>query len=167
MENYIQLSLKPDWNEIEPIRRESTAFLESHGFSVDTVNALTMIVSELMENAIKYGSFTRSEGQVALTVQVGRRAITVEVSNPIDSSTYQNFQNLRKLDRAIQWIRGYQDPFEAYLDKLKEIAQKPFADKESGLGLVRIAYEGRGIVDFFLDEDGLLNVSVISSFFER
>jgi hypothetical protein len=164
MENFIQLSLRPDWNEIEPIRRESAAFLEGHGFSVDTVNAITMIVSELMENAIKYGSFTQLEERVALTIRIGRRVMTVEVSNPVDKSIYQN---LRKLDRAIQWIRGYQDPFEAYLDKLKEIAQKPFTDKESGLGLVRIAYEGRGIIDFFVGDDGLLSVSVISSFFER
>ena len=164
MENVIQLSLEPDWNEIEPIRRESAAFREGHGFSVDTVNAITMIVSELMENAIKYGSFTRSDGQVAVAIQIGWRTITVEVSNPVNKTIYTH---LRNLDRTIQWIRGYQDPFEAYLDKLKEIAQKPFTDRESGLGLVRMAYEGRGIIDFFVGEDGLLSVSVISSFFER
>lgn len=164
MQKSIHLKLKPDWKEIEPIRLESSKFLEGHKFSADTVNALTMIVSELIENAIKYGLFVQPEGQVSVNIQVGRKVITVEVSNPVDSSTYNN---LKKLDRTIQWIRGYQDPFEAYLDKLKEIAKKPIADEESGLGLVRIAYEGRGIIDFFVSEDGLLSVSVISSFFER
>jgi len=170
MQKSIHLKLKPDWKEIEPIRLESSKFLEGHRFSTDTVNALTMIVSELIENAIKYGFFVKyglfiqPAGQVSMNIQVGRKVITVEVSNPVDSSTYNN---LKKLDRTIQWIRGYQDPFEAYLDKLKEIAKKPIADEESGLGLVRIAYEGRGIIDFFVSEDGLLSVSVISSFFER
>ena len=164
MRNSIQFKLKPDWEEIEPIRLESSKFFEGHGFSADAVSALTMVVSELIENAIKYGLFIQPDGQVSVNIQVGRRVVTVEVSNPVDNST---FNNLRKLDRTIQWIRGYQDPFEAYLDKLKEIAKKPITDEESGLGLVRMAYEGRGIIDFFVSEDNLLSVSVISSFFKR
>jgi hypothetical protein len=32
---------------------------------------------------------------------------------------------------------------------------------ESGLGLVRIAYEGRSILDFYIDEENMLSVSAV------
>jgi len=34
---------------------------------------------------------------------------------------------------------------------------------ESGIGLVRIAYEGNGLLDFFVAENNMLNVSVVSN----
>ena len=34
-------------------------------------------------------------------------------------------------------------------------------DENSGLGLVRIAYEGDAILDFFVSDEGILNVSAI------
>ena len=45
---------------------------------------------------------------------------------------------------------------------MKEVSRKPLADEESGLGLVRIAYEGGAILDFFVNEDGMVNISTIS-----
>jgi hypothetical protein len=55
-----------------------------------------------------------------------------------------------KLDKTVQLVRVYQDPFEAYVEKLKEVSRRPLNDEESGLGLVRIAYEGKAILDFFV-----------------
>ena len=72
--------------------------------------------------------------------------------------------HLRKLDKTLQWIRGFQDPFQAYVERIKQISRKPFDDEISGLGLVRIAYEGNAILDFFLSEDNQLNVSAVSNF---
>jgi hypothetical protein len=50
---------------------------------------------------------------------------------------------------------------------LKEVAKKPIHDHESGLGLVRIAYEGKSILDFFVAEDNALNVSAITGIEKR
>ena len=47
------------------------------------------------------------------------------------------------------------------VEKLKEISKKPLEDEESGLGLARIAYEGKAILDFFVFED-ILNVSAVT-----
>jgi len=85
--------------------------------------------------------------------------VTIEVNNPVDESTSHD---LRRLDRTIQWIRGYQDSFEAYIERMKEISKKPLKDEESGLGLVRIAYEGKAILDFFVRDDNMLNVSAVT-----
>ena len=67
------------------------------------------------------------------------------------------------MDKTIQWIRGYQDPFEAYIERIKEVSKKPLHDMESGIGLVRIAYEGNALLDFFVAENNMLNVSVVSN----
>jgi hypothetical protein len=160
MKRTMKLKVKPQWEEIEKVRNKSGTFLSSHGFPGDSVQALTMVISELIENSIKYGKFTPSEDKVALNIQVGNRMVTVEVVNPFDDRGYKH---LKKLDRTVQWIRGYQDPFEAYVEKLKEVAKRPLQDEESGLGLVRIAYEGKAILDFFVSEDDLVNVSAVAS----
>lgn len=160
MQKSLKVDISPIWEEIEPAKGTLTDFLSDLGFSEDAVDALTMVTGELMENAVKYGSFQLPSDQVGVEIRVSQGGVTIEVTNPVDEVSYHHLKNL---DKAIQWIRGYQDPFEAYVDKLKEISKKPLHDEESGLGLVRIAYEGRGVLDFFVGEDGVLNVSAITN----
>jgi hypothetical protein len=61
----------------------------------------------------------------------------------------------------IQWIRGFQDPFEAYVERMKIVSAQPYSNGESGLGLTRIAYEGRSVIDFYVDEGNVLAVSAV------
>jgi hypothetical protein len=159
MKRSMKLTVRPHWEEIEGVRNTSSDFFRSHGFSGDAVNALTMVISELIENGIKYGNFKAPENKVLLTIHIGSRVVTVEVVNPVDEAAHVH---LKRLDRTIQWIRGYQDPFQAYTERIRAVSKRPLRDKESGLGLVRIAYEGKSILDFFVGDDNILNVSAIS-----
>ena len=161
MERSMKLIVKPRWDEVEKVRNKSSEFLKSHGFSKDSIHALVMVISELIENGIKYGCFTIPENSVMATIHIGEDIITVEVIHPVDETTYDH---LKRLDKTIQWIRGYQDPFEAFIERLKEVSKRPLGDEESGLGLVRIAYEGKAILDFFVNENNILNVSAVSNF---
>jgi len=70
-------------------------------------------------------------------------------------------KHLKRLDRIVQWVRGYQNPFEAYIEKIKEIALLPLDDRQSGLGIVRIAYEGQSIIDFFVNDYNIISVSAV------
>ncbi len=160
MNNSIVFDIKPDWDEIEKVRNESTDFLQSQGISDDTVHSLSMIISELIENGIKYGNFENGDNQVGVTLQLENDNVTIEVVNPIGKHASEH---LARLDKTIQWIRGYQDPFEAYIKRIKEVSKKPLYDDESGIGLVRIAYEGKALLDFFLGENNIVNVSVVSN----
>jgi hypothetical protein len=160
MKKSIEFNIKPDWDEIEKIRNESADFLQSHKLSDDTVHSLSMIISELIENGIKYGNFKMLENKVVVMINIERNTVTIEVLNPVDESA---FKHLSRLDKTIQWIRGYQDPFEAYIERIKEVSKKPLNDIESGIGLVRIAYEGKALLDFFVGENNMLNVSVVSN----
>ena len=155
----MKLTVKPNWEEIEEVRNSSSEFFRSHGFPGDAVNALTMVISELIENGIKYGNFKAPENKVVLTIHIGSRVVTVEVVNPVDETAHNH---LKRLDRTIQWIRGYQDPFQAYTERIRAVSKRPLRDEESGLGLVRIAYEGKSILDFFVGDDNILNVSAVS-----
>lgn len=150
----------PQWDAIEGARNQISRFLKDQYVAKDLVHSATMILSELVENSIKYGTFNPGD-QVESCVTINDHMITIEVVHPIGPD---NLVHLKQLDEMIQWIRGYQDPFEAYINRLKEISKKPISDKDSGLGLVRIAYEGGAILDFFINENKKLNVSAILSF---
>jgi hypothetical protein len=151
-------TLAPDWSEVERGRELVAEHLEKLGFDTDVVHALEMVTGELLENAVKYGYFPTPDASIMhrLTIRGGR--ITIEVSNPTRDPNRAHF---RRLDAQIQWIRGYQNAFEAYIEKLKEVSLRPRSDNESGLGLVRIAYEGQSVLDFFLDENNALSVSAV------
>jgi hypothetical protein len=158
MKRSMNLTIKAEWDEIEKVRNKTRDFFISHGCSNDNVQGFIMVISELIENSIKYGKFPRPQNKVKLRIEIGESIVTAEVINPVDETVYRN---LKKLDKTIQWIRGYQDPFEAYVERLREVSKKPLKDEESGLGLTRIAYEGKAIIDFFLGENNLLNVSAV------
>jgi len=154
----MKVTLRPVWDEIEPLRLQAHDFFGSHGLSGNTIQSLVMVLGELLENSVKYGSYKESDGQIQISIHIGKKIITIEVTNPVDDSS---LDDLKRLDRMIQWVRGYQDPFEAYIERLKEVAKRPLHDKESGLGIVRVAYEGDVILDFFVSEDNLLTVSAV------
>ena len=160
MKKSIKFNVKPDWDEIEKVRNQSAEFLHSHHLSDETTHSLSMIISELIENGIKYGCFSMVSDRVEVVINIERSIVTIEVINPVNDCA---FEHLARLDRRIQWIRGYQDPFEAYIERIKEVSKKPLQDVESGIGLVRIAYEGKALLDFFVADNLMLNVSVVSS----
>lgn len=160
MERSKILSLKPKWEKIENARNTGDLFLTQSGVSPAKVQAVTMVISELIENAVKYGCFPLSDDEIVAKIRIDDSMITVEVLHPVEKGSYRH---LRELDRTIQWIRGFQNPFEAYIEKMQEVSKKPLEDDESGLGLARIAYEGQSTLDFFLNEDSQLSVSAITA----
>ena len=159
MSNHLSIELPSDWSQIEKARQDSEQFLDNHGVSQDVSQALTMVVCELLENSMKYGTTGPEAPHVVLEIDLEDGSAIVEVSNAFDDDARPH---LRRLDRRIQWIRGFQDPFEAYVERLRQVARRPVDDDESGLGLVRIAYEGNAILDFVVAEDGFLNVSAVT-----
>ena len=126
------------------------------GFDDDTTYQLAMVGQELLENAVKYGSFRPGE-HISLEVRAGRDDVTLEVKSRVGVDD----ANLRRFDRMVQWIRGFQDPFEAYVERMKTVSAQPYSNGESGLGLTRIAYEGRCMIDFYVDDESVLAVSAV------
>jgi hypothetical protein len=156
---HLTIRLTAEWAEIERARLESERFLAENGVDHDMAQSLSMVICELLENSMKYGAHSAGSPNVVLDIDLEEESAIIEVSNPFDDTARPH---LRRLDRRIQWIRGFADPFEAYVERLKQVSRRPMDDDESGLGLVRIAYEGKAILDFVVAEDGYLNVSAVS-----
>ena len=158
MSERMKIEVDPDWGKIDPIREKARQFLTDSGLAISTIHALVMVLGELLENSVKYGSYESSDDQIKLEIGIEDNIITVAVTNPVDDGS---IDDLHDLDRMIQWVRGHQDPFEAYTNRLREVAKKPLHDEASGLGIVRIAYEGDVVLDFFVNQDNLLTVSAV------
>ena len=152
-----ELKLVPDWDTVKSSWDDCHRFLSDHGLDADQAYALSMTAQELLENAIKYGGFSNPSQRVELLITMDDRVVTIEVKAP----AHRDPVKLRKLDESIQWIRGYQSPFEAYVEKLKQVSAQPYAPGESGLGLARIAYEGQCVLDFYVDETDVLAMSAV------
>jgi hypothetical protein len=161
MQTSIKINLRPDGHEIDKAGEKSSNFLKSHGFSDDAIHAQIMILTGLIHNGIRYGKFTPSKNKITAHIHIAENTITFEVKNPVDKTC---FERLKELDKTIQLIRGYQDPFEAYLLKQKEVSQNSTGSEANGLGLARIACEGKAIVDFFVSEDNILNLYAVKKF---
>jgi hypothetical protein len=131
--------------------------LSREGLDADAAYSLCMVVQELLENAVKYGAFRPGRNSIRLGVTSRSDTLTVEVRTPLEPDSSQ----LERLDRMVQWIRGFQSPFEAYVERLKEVASRSYATGESGLGLVRVAYEGQCILDFYTDDSNVLSMSAV------
>jgi hypothetical protein len=158
MAEQMTLAIRPEWDEIERARTICRDFLTDRRCDIDVVDAVSMVSSELIENAVKYGTYMVPILDIEFRLKVDEGVITIEVKNPVDDTAGKHLQ---RLDEIVQWIRGYQNPFEVYVKKLREVSAKSLLDNESCLGLVRIAYEGQSILDFYLDGNNILSVSAI------
>jgi hypothetical protein len=152
------LRVRPDWSEFDSLRERSANYLRDRDVGEDVRSTLSMVVCELAENAAKYGAFRRSTDAISVRVVHHDETVTIEVSNPLGP---RELEHVQRLDRMIQWIRGFQDPFEAYLERLKDVSSQALASPESGLGLTRIAYEGQSVLDFVVRDQNVLFVSAV------
>lgn len=156
MVDELRSTFKSDWSEVERLNHEAMAFLSTVPLPDPAVDTYTMVICELIENSIKYG---RLDDEIDLAVQINNGVIEIQVRNKVDSDARQH---LRELDRTLQRLRGVQDPYQAYLERIREISREPMDDDRSCLGLVRVVCEGRANLDFVLDEEDTLNVSAIA-----
>ena len=159
MKNSILFNLKLTEHEIEKADKKSSSFLRSHGFSKETVQAQIKILRELIHNGKKFDNpSSAKESELSVFLLVEDKAITVEIRKAVEESSQRQ---LIELDKTIQWIRGYQDPFEPYMQKVGEIRENLNQGEANGIGLARIAYEAGAILDFFVSEDNVLNLSAV------
>jgi hypothetical protein len=157
-ENSITFNLSPDGRGIETAGQKGSRFFKTKGFSKEAVDIQMMILKELINSGLKYGTSRTKRDDLAVNISIEENTITFEVKNSVDETCCDR---LKELDKTIQFIRGYQDPFEAYTLKQKGKILDTSGNEPDGLGLARIAYEGNAILDFFVSEDNILNLYAV------
>jgi hypothetical protein len=144
----LELRLPPEWEVILAAWERCHAVLDQAGLSAPEQDALCMVARELLENAVKHGAYGPGDA-VELSLRADAEDVTIEVRNPVDVPAEQ----LRRVREALRGLRDAGDPLAAYVDRLKALAREPTAPA-GGLGLARIACEGRGQLDFHLVDGG-------------
>ena len=158
MKKSMEFKLKSNGNELEELEQKTSNFLKYHGYPDSTIHAQLMILRELITSGKKIDDLRLSEFEMSVDLQIENDSITVEVKKSVCESAYGK---LEELDKEIQWIRGYQDPFEPYSIKLAEASSTSHSAETVGFGLAKIAYEADAIIDFYVSEDNILNLSAV------
>jgi hypothetical protein len=162
MTKSIRFNLKPGGYEIETVREKGSDFLKAHGFSEDTIQTQMTILHQLISSGRKFDNLMTSGNEITVLLLIENNAIIVEVSKPINESSYSQ---LNELDKEIQWIRsqGYPDPFEPYPIKCREVTDNRQNFEAEGFELARIGYEEGAVLDFYVSEENILNLSAVSN----
>ena len=160
MKNSIEFRLKPIGSEIAKVGEKGESFLKSHGLSDQNIQTQIMVIKELINSGKTFDSQKPAGNEMSVHIFVERGTITAEIRKSVKDSTYN--QQLRALDKTIQWIRGYQDPIEPYMVKACQVSGVTGNSDSNSFGLAKIAYEAGAILDFYVSEDNILNLSAVS-----
>lgn len=136
----IDVPVRGEWANVDLLRTSVQNCFTAVFSDVDGCHALSMVTAELLENAVKYGSWG-AHGEQAFRLRVighPNRAL-VSVENPIEADD----PKVTELLETLEWMKGFDSPADAYRSKLLSIAdtsERPMG--LSKLGIVRVAYEG-------------------------
>lgn len=133
----IDISFQPDWPRIENLRHGLETVLATGTYHDDDKAVIAMVSAELLENAFKHGERGASPVDFSLLVEDDR--CTVTVTNQCGPDNKHNFERLLA---TLQWIESFDNPLLAYIERMKTLYTATDEDS-AGLGLLRIAYEGR------------------------
>lgn len=134
----IDVPVRTEWKNVSLLVTSVQNCWNAMFANVEGSQTIAMVTGELLENAIKYGSWDSNDDRQLFRLHVTGRdgAARVVVENP------SNDESAAELMKILTWLHGHEDPEEAYRAKLLEVAQMPPSEHVSKLGLVRIAYEG-------------------------
>ncbi len=143
----ISFTIKPTWSIIKKIQDRTVNYMESKGKPKHITEATMMCVTELIENAVKYGAETPKGDNIEFDLRVSNNKIKIQVTNGISST-----MDLSSVVEHIDKIKNSDNPTELYTQRLRELLEdaKPSV---SQLGLYRIAYEGEFKLDYKHDEN--------------
>jgi len=133
----IDVPVRSEWSNVDLLITSVENCFAAMFADIDGCHTIAMVTGELLENAIKYGDWTRGHRVFRLHVSGRDKEATVSVENPISPDN----KAIEDLFATLRWLDGFASPDEAYRARLLEVANAPRGGGMSKLGLVRIAYE--------------------------
>jgi hypothetical protein len=135
----IDVPVRNEWSNVTLLVTSVQNCFHAMFGNVDGSHTVAMVAGELLENAIKYGDWSRGRPRLRLVVAGSQAKARVTVENPALEDSVGEVQ------RTLDWLQGFKSVDEAFRARLIAIAQTADPDV-SKLGLVRIAYEGRCVI---------------------
>ncbi len=127
---FVNITFGPCWNYVAVIRSFLQNFVAVSVPDHQLADKISLAVSELLENAVKYTS--KNEIDVNLRIITENKQIEVTVSNGLTE------EQRKTLEKEIKEINTG-TPLEAYLNKMRQATTR--TDGKSGLGLARIRHD--------------------------
>ena len=149
-DNIILYNLTSSSNLINGIRKIIKNKLDP--INLNLAEAAMMTTSELCENAIKYGLDISETDKMQYKCIIEKNSIIITVKNSLN-----DLKNLEKLKNQIDRINQTDNIYNLYTNRLTELINNQDS-KESRLGLLRIAYEGKFKLNYEYN-DGILSVT--------
>jgi hypothetical protein len=132
----IDLPIRNEWSNVDLVRSSIENCFSAVFHDLDGCRTLAIVAGELLENAVKYGDWG---AQSTFRLRVWGKGNTAHVM--VENRVRPEGAQVAELLATLEWMKGFATPEEAFRARLLQIAQAPRAPDESGLGLVRIAYE--------------------------
>ncbi len=155
MEHAIQFSyhLAPLWDAIKRIRNTIDETLDR--YPDDVRDACKMTASELMANAVKYGTSVDQGTGISFEFTATDRQVTITVTNRL-----LNTQDGEEAIQHIEIINATENPETLYLQRLQELMDDLSLHKTQ-LGLYRIAYEGQFRLSYTTCNHPLITITAV------
>jgi hypothetical protein len=154
-------SIKEISDKYENFSIEIHNLVKFQELSLAEIKAQIIIIKSLVETAVQLDDVRNDDVELTIHIFIEQKSVTVEVRKQVSLSSYVM---LEELDKAIQWIRGYQSPLDPYITELKEISSKSQKSQTIAHGLAKLAYETEAVLDFYVTENSILNLSSIRYF---
>lgn len=144
----LTLEVAPSWDEINTVREGVLRLMST--IARDQAAPISMVVSELLENAVKYGVQGRAS---SLGLFIDQKRVSVSVTNHVATDSPKPAE----LVAHVAWLREFQDPVAAFTAALGS-AVKNRSPAESGIGLARVLCEGGCKLECSVSEPGVVVV---------
>jgi two-component sensor histidine kinase len=160
---HLELSVSPVWGRVSDVRVTLLHAARAVGLGEDRSYGIGLIVSELLENAIKYGRFARPDETIQVVVHIASGVARVVVTNPVDGGSHHP----QRLRTAVTRLAD-SSPLDAYVRRVGEILDEApssqvnptdHAHEESGLGIFRVAHEAESHVSLRFLAEGSVEVT--------
>jgi hypothetical protein len=126
----MEVEFPPDWRVLRDLRAFVNKLVVAVADSPELAAQVSMVVTELAENAVKYSD--NSLSVVRLRVEPTSTGIRCESENEASAA------HIDQLERTLQTV-NQGDPFDAYARALTAATEH---DTSSRIGLARIRHEG-------------------------
>jgi hypothetical protein len=148
----LELRLRGEWEGLEALRDAVRAALCTQVPDEEYCLQLAMVAGELVENAIKHGSWAARPlrpDDYALSLEMTVSEVAITVRQPALGA------GPRKLFEALERIHKAGSAEDAYAARMREVSRSL---TPGGLGLPRIAHEAGCLLSARVTSEGLLEV---------